>query len=327
MDRPRGQQAVADEEQEIQGLLEEVDEQSGRQESRWTEKRSHVRRPMRTFCEIRFIGPDGETVLYTVGKSREISAGGMSLLSREHFARHAHVLVTLSVLPGKRRSLPAKVVYSRAVRERWYLTGVQFAPSSDDRLSAESYDRITPLEAMSLRAAAQPGEETERSNRRRMLQILATASLPGQRSKHLIAKVVLASMCSDHVIRRAAIPVLLSLGGKEPTLALISMLNDSNPLIQGEAAEALGMIGASQAIQPLREMLRQRDDNLTLRAAEALARMGDWSGKGVIIRLLLREGLASRRAARALGFLVGRDFRASAEGVEEAREYIRQHQI
>ena len=87
------------------------------------------------------------------------------------------------------------------------------------------------------------------------------------------------------------------------------------------------MIGAPQAIEPLRDMLRQGDDDLAIRAAEALARMRDWSGKRIILRLLIQEGPASRRAARALGLLVGRDFRACAEGVVAAREYVKQHEI
>jgi hypothetical protein len=327
MDSSQAQPAVADQDQEILELLYEIDEHATRQGDRWAEKRVHARRPVRIPCEIRFIGPDGEAVVYTLGKTREISAGGMSFVSREHFARRAPVLITLSVIAGRTRFLPANVIYSRSVREGWYLTGVQFGPSSDARLTPEAHGEISARES---RPAGQPAldeNDDPLTLRRRMLQILAIASVPGQRTKNLIAKVVMASMSSDHIVRRSAIPVLLSIGGTEGTLSLISMLRDSNPVIAGEAAEALGMLKTPQGLEPLKQLLLHGDDEVAIRAAEALARMSNWSGKRVILRLLIQEGPPSRRAARALGFLVGRDFHPSAEGVAEARVYARQHDL
>lgn len=321
------QPLAGDQEQEILELLQEVDEQAARQESRWTEKRASARRPVRTPCEVRFIAPDGETVLYTMGKTREISAGGLSFIGREHFTRRTPLLITISVLPGRNRSLPARVVYSRSVREGWFLTGVQFGAVSDERLAPRRRGEIVAVEASSQRRSSAEDGNVEMTPRRRMLQMLAAASVPGRRSRGMTAKVVMASVSSDHVVRRAAIPVLLSIGGREATLALIPMLQDTNPVIQGEAAEALGMIGTPQAIEPLRQLLTHRDTELAIRAAEALARMGDWSGKRVIKRALQEDGPASRRAARALGFLVKIDFRPCAEGVAEAREYLRHNVI
>ena len=74
----------------------------------------------------------------------------MSLVSREHFARRAAVLVKLSVIPGKPRSLPARVIYSRSVREGWYLTGVQFGPIEDARLRPQTYEQISAVQAPSV---------------------------------------------------------------------------------------------------------------------------------------------------------------------------------
>ncbi|MGQ9651645.1 MAG: hypothetical protein ACUVXJ_16180 [Phycisphaerae bacterium] len=47
----------------------------------------------------------------------------------------------------------------------------------------------------------------------------------------------------------------------------------------------------------------------------------------MILRLLILEGPVSRRAAQALGLLVGRDFRPNAEGVEQARKYAQEHDL
>ena len=105
------------------------------------------------------------------------------------------------------------------------------------------------------------------------------------------------------------------------------MLRDSNPVIQGEAAEALGLLGLSQALEPLQDLLHHQDDEVAARAAMALARMGSWTGKRVLMRLIIREGPASRLAAKALGMLVGRDFHPNAEGVLQARQYLRQHDL
>lgn len=320
------QQAVSDHDEQIRELLIEIDEQASRGEDRWMEKRTHVRKAVRTACEVRFLGLDGETVVFVVGKTREISAGGMSFLSREHFARRAPLLVTLSVIPGKPRFLPGTVVYSRSVRENWYLTGLKFGPATDARLSPENYAQITAVDAYE----SQP-EKNEESGaaptRRRMLQILAMASIPGQRSKSLVAKVVTASASPDHVVRRASIPVLMTLGCKDGIAALILMLQDGNPTIAGEAAEALGMLGVPQAVGPLQQLLSHPEDEVAVRAAEALARMGSWGGKRVLLRLITREGPASRRAARALGMLVGCSFAPTAEGVTAARQYLRIHDI
>ena len=142
MNEANVQQLAEDQEQELLELLREVDAQAGRQESRWAEKRTHPRRPMRTPCELRFIGPDGEAVLYTIGKTREISEGGLSLVSREHFARRTPLLIAISIVSGTRRFLPAKVVYSRSVREGWYRSFTRVSPSASSAFSAVRLCRI-----------------------------------------------------------------------------------------------------------------------------------------------------------------------------------------
>lgn len=327
MDETQTQMTVDAQDREILDMLLEVDEQASREDSRWAEKRVHVRKTARIPCEVRFIGPDGESVLYTLGRTREVAAGGLSFLSRQHFARRCGIVVTLSLSGGKVRSLSARVVYSRWLREGWYLTGVQFCAAEDPRLDPRNYSQVVVREARFGNEEDPVEEDDKVPSRQRVLRFLAMVSAAHRRTKTMVAKVVMASMSSDHVVRRASIPVLQSIAGREGLTCLVSMLRDSNSEIQGEAAEALGMMGHPEALEPLQQLLHHEDDAVAVRAAEALARLGSWSGKHVILRLLILEGPVSRRAARALGLLVGRDFRPNAEGVEQARKYAQEHDL
>jgi len=56
---------------------------------------------------------------------------------------------------------------------------------------------------------------------------------------------------------------------------LIAALEDENPDVQEEAAEALGKIGDSRALNPLIVALRQGDSAVQEAAAEALGKIGD----------------------------------------------------
>jgi len=132
-------------------------------------------------------------------------------------------------------------------------------------------------------------------------------------------------MWPNHMVRRATIPVLMQVISKDGIAALIRLLEDSNASVQAEAAEALAQLRVTEAIQPLRVLLQHRDEEVALRAAAALGRLGDKSGIRVIGRILHTDSHLSRRAAYTLGIVVGKKFRANAEGVAEACEYLKQH--
>jgi HEAT repeat protein len=231
--------------------------------------------------------------------------------------------VTLALSSTPPRHLSGSVVYSRRVREGWFLTGLRFGRTQDARLQSETYDQI---KAIDVREANQRGADAvpdgATTPRERMLRQLLSASVAARTTKEMADKVILASMCNDHVVRQASIAVLLKVGGQQAILSLIRLLNDDNPHIQGEAAQALGLMRASQALKPLRALLRQPDEDIAVRAAEALGRLGDQSGLRLVIRLLLKESQLTRRAARALGAIVGKEFHPNAEGVEQARGYV-----
>ncbi len=305
--------------QELDAIMAELDAQAVAGEPDWLEKRAHQRKKLRVVCEVRFIGPDTTTVLWVPALSRELSTSGMSFVSRQHFRRQNPMLITLCLPDGKDRRLPGVVVYSRSVQTGWFLTGLRFEKSNDTRLLPEFYDQTR---AMGATPVAPPAEEEGDGvpTRERLLRMLERVR--GRRTKTNLTNAVSASMFPDAQVRRACIPVLMDLAGPEANRALIRLLNDTSPQIQGEAAEALGSMGTKQAIEALKPLLQNAEDEVAIRAAEALGRLGDKAGRRVAARLVRSQTAIAVRAAKTLGIIVGRSFRPTVEGLNEARAFL-----
>lgn len=159
------------------------------------------------------------------------------------------------------------------------------------------------------------------------LRVLEGVARYGVTSRDTIDKVVRLARGSDHMLRRASISALVQISGPSGYLTLIELLNDPNPSIQGEAAEALGTLGIDQAIEPLKDLLSRDDGNVALRAAVALARLKDSSGRALAIRRVREDGPHAGLAAFALGLIEGCRFRPNRGGVEEARRYLKRRKI
>ncbi len=88
---------------------------------------------------------------------------------------------------------------------------------------------------------------------------------------------------SDAEIRAQAAKVLGDAKMKAGTEKLIALLSDENPRVQLYATQALGRMAASNAIQPIIQMLQVNDDRdvyLRQAGAVALARIGDEKALG-----------------------------------------------
>ena len=330
----RATSAIEGAKEEVRELLREIDSLAELRGGRWAEKRTKGRRKHQAELEIRYLAPDGTSVFTVPGTTRDISLGGLGFVSTNHFMRKTPLLATISLSPDKTRHLPGTVVYSRRIGEGWYLTGVKFGPVDDPRLSPDASQTSGTKTASSPSSAGRPvlngtGQEPKApaGARERALGMLAAAGAARHMSNELITRVVTMSMSSDHVVRRAAIPVLMQVPGQNGVLAIIDRLDDPNPTVQGEAADALGKLRATQAVDDLRRLLRHGNPEVSLRAAVALGRIGDGSGLRVVARVLQEEGPLGRRAARALGLIVGQPFRANAAGVTAARNYVKTHKI
>ena len=334
MSDERANSVVVNRQDDIRELLRDIDSRSATRQDRWAEKRNVDRRKLQTSCRIHHLSHDGTTVVTTVGATRDISLGGMGFIAGEHFVRGKPVLVTITVSDDNTKHLAGKVVYSRCIREGWYLTGVKFGPVDDAKLTAsisqKAADDAPPPGGPTnepAREAKTSSMEALRGARERALSVLAAASAARTMSKQTIAKVVMMSISSDHVVRRATIPVLMQITGPEGVMALTDRLNDANATIQGEAAEALGQLRATQAIGDLRKLLRHNNKEVALRAAEALGRMDDKSGLRVAARQVHGDDPLDRRAARVLGTILGQSFRATNEGVAAARRFLKANRI
>ncbi|MFQ6616162.1 MAG: HEAT repeat domain-containing protein [Fidelibacterota bacterium] len=79
----------------------------------------------------------------------------------------------------------------------------------------------------------------------------------------------------------------LGIIGSETDLdRVIAMTDHRSPLVRNRAAIALGNMGFPQGIPPLQSLLKDPEPNVVWNSAVALARLGDHSGKRVLLNLL-----------------------------------------
>jgi hypothetical protein len=326
----RSHSALATVESEIRELLQEVDEAATVQKDRWAEKRDADRRRYRTRCGIRYLSLDGESVLATTGSTRDISLRGLGLLSNVHFRRKSSLLVSVALADGKIKHLTGTVVYSRAVREGWFLTGLRFGPVDDARLAPDAVGATLGPDAAPSKDPARKSSEPApdaATRRQQAFSMLAAAATLRTHTRDSTSKVVMLTLSADHEVRRATIPVLMQIGGQDGVISLVRLLDDPNPVIQGEAADAIGRMKATNAVGALRKLLHHRDDEVALRAAEALCRLEDDGGMRRVVRILREDSPQNRRAARVLGMLTGQEFRPNASGVAAARKYVKTYNL
>jgi hypothetical protein len=322
---------LAVDEQQVREILAEVNRSSALEEGQWTDKRDAPRRRLDIACTVRYLGPDGGAVHAAEGQTRDISGRGLSFVSRQHFRRATALLITVISAGGQSRRLTGTVVYSRVVREGWYLTGTRFVPIENSPLASAAAEVQSPsstaAESERLPDAAGGDDEpqTQDGSHERSLRFLNSAASSGVSSNRQVDKIIVLSASRDHNLRRATIPALMQVTSPAGRMGLEGLLRDPNSEIQVEAAEALGNISARASIEPLKELLSHKKSDVALRVAEVLGRLGDRSGLAVVRRYLFQraDDTSARAAARTLGVIVGRRFRLNAEGIAEARRYMK----
>lgn len=165
------------------------------------------------------------------------------------------------------------------------------------------------------------------SKREQALAVLAAAGASSSMSKNTVNKVILLAGSPDQAVRHATIPVLMNIPRRDAVQVLVRLLGDVNASIQVDAVDALGQLKATEAIEPLQELLRHEEPEVAIRAAETLGKMDDRSGLGVLARYVRSDTSLNRRAARALGIMLGERFRPNADGVAAARQYLKVNKI
>jgi HEAT repeat protein len=90
------------------------------------------------------------------------------------------------------------------------------------------------------------------------------------------------------------------LGDSQANDALISALNDEDNLVRSNAALALGMIGDSNAIDPLIEVLEDDGDSkVRSSSAEAIGQIGDPRAADALIKSVKDDESDSVRSSAA----------------------------
>ena len=110
-------------------------------------------------------------------------------------------------------------------------------------------------------------------------------------------------------------PNIEELKANKDVQGLISALKDKDPMVRGDAAEVLGKIGDSRAVEPLIEALK---DIVQFIAIESLRKIGEPAIEPLIKALKNKDTLIRSGAAKALG-KIG-DKRA-IESLTEALKY------
>jgi len=313
---------------EIQHILADIDRESASASAKWANKRNSPRRRVELSCNVRFLAPDGAKVQYVDGQVRDISESGIGIVTRRHFARGAALFLTLHLAQDKTRNITARVVFSRVVREGWYLTGARFEAVSEKLLAqGSSGEAGTGAANLADRGnyvqSSAAGGPSAGGPRDRAMRLLAAASSSGPASKDAVNRILFLSGSSDHVVRRASIPALMQITGANGRMALEALLSDPNGEIQAEAAEALGAVGAFASREHIKKLLPHKDPEVALRAAAALGRLDDRSGLPVVRRYLQKDDPCTRLAVRTLGIIVGRKFRLNSDGIAEARRCLK----
>jgi len=313
----------------VHEVLVELERASALSKGQWTDKRNARRRQLRVACTIRRVASDGASVVTTQGVVRDIGQSGLSFVSRDHFVRGKPLHMVLAVTSERSTSVTGAVVYSRIIRDEWYLTGVRFEACSDNRITDVAQDKEWSA-APAQGDTAQPCEpdshdeqQTVSSARERALRLLNSAATAGVGSKETVDKIIVLSGSRDHAVRRASIPALIQVGPPHGVIGLVELLKDPNPEIQVEAAEALGHMRAETAIEQLKELLAHKNPEVALRVAAVLGRLNDRSGLGAVRRYLAKGNPHVRTAVRTLGIITGRRFRLNDAGFAEARRELK----
>jgi len=107
----------------------------------------------------------------------------------------------------------------------------------------------------------------------------------------------------DYFVRKTAADALGQIGNTRAVESLINTLNDEDYRVQHAAAFALGKIGDVRAIDPLITTLSDKDENMRISAADALGQIGDNRAVDPLITALKfdKGWLVRKNAALSLG--------------------------
>lgn len=265
---------------------------------------------------------------------RDASRSGMCILTEHPMYRGE--MLNLHVEGGEKTVWVRGVVaWCRRHADASFRAGIQFLC----RVEPDEIQRRVPVRTMAELEKALLGEclftscgtqEAEAASavvavqdeRGRAHAVLDQAKRARKVSRELEAQVIELSSTGDSESRAEAIAVLVKVNTRAARAAIVALLDDAEREVRAKVIETVGLLEMHEASGKLQQILKSGDEAFAIRAASALAQLGDESTLSLVVGVVEGEGPNTRLAARILGTMIGHRFPANAEGVRAARRYI-----
>lgn len=264
----------------------------------------------------------------------DVSRTGMCLHAAHPMYR-GEVLCVKICVNGEPVWVRGQVAWCRQDGPETYKSGVRFTGRIGEDQSHTTTD-VMSLEDLSALPGCRPKPseketkvETVLANRETVVEknesaMKTLAGIASVRRPSVEAQrtAVILAMSGDARVRTKAVDVLANIGSRTTREALVALLGDPNPEVRQRVVQAIGKGRVNQAVDTLREMLRDDVESVAISVAATLGLLGDDSGLGLLTAKLKLGGSSARFAAAALGDITGHRFSANGEGVKAALRYL-----
>jgi len=281
----------------------------------------------------RLCGGEGAPQRFTAGL-RDASRSGLCIFT-QHAMYRGEMLNVLVDGSGQRVWVRGVVAWCRRHDDTGFRAGIQFLHrvEPDEVLRKIPVRTLAELEEALLGErvfTAVPTPEAEATPvpcigldaRGRAQEVLKQAARTKKLPRELEAEVIEVSSTGDSQSRLETIGVLVHVGTRAARAALVAMLDDADREVRAKVIDTVGLLEMHEAGGKLQRILTSDDEACAIRAASALAQLGDKSALPVVVGVVERDGPNARLAARILGTIIGQRFAANAEGIRAARRYI-----
>lgn len=141
----------------LNSLLDELEARAQQQQSSqeqaddyWVCKRRHPRTPLRVRCRIRFLPPNKREVMIVPGHTRNISRGGVGLLTRRMFRSGEAVEVEILVPDRSPMYMAGLVTFCRYTERGWHEIGVCLRVAGSTSIFADLPSAVSQTQTWTL---------------------------------------------------------------------------------------------------------------------------------------------------------------------------------
>lgn len=264
----------------------------------------------------------------------DLSRGGLCVLTAGPMFRGEVINIKISS-HGEDTWVQGVVAWCRHKNPNVCKVGVQFLKriASSDRFAIANVIAMNvsrgKTDAQAAAAASAPHSEAAPSDNRRtrVLSTLAAIGSTRRPGREAQQTAVTLAMSGDIVVRLKALDVLIGLGSSIAREALAALVADSHREVRECALQGVASLKVFEAKDAVRKILHDPNEEVALRAAGTLGRLGDKSGLALVRKMLKSDAPICRLAAKVLGEIVGSKFSANREGVKRARSYLANKEV